>query len=78
MVEFADAVEGCDRGANWDRIYNTPSFRLLYSFPTKEEAEAHANSFRVVGTRVVPCDERGAQALHEKANLNARQSPHCC
>ena len=39
----------------------TSAFELPYSFPTKEEAEAHAESIRVVGTKVIPCDERGSQ-----------------
>lgn len=39
--------------------YNTSAFGLLYSFPTKEEAEAHAEAFRFADTKVIPCDERG-------------------
>jgi hypothetical protein len=35
------------------------AFGLLYAFPTKEEAEAHAESFRFADTKVIPCDERG-------------------
>jgi hypothetical protein len=37
---------------------DTNAFKLLYSFPTKEEAEAHAESFRIV-MKVALCDERG-------------------
>jgi len=37
---------------------NTTAFRLLYSFPTREEAEAHAACFRFVETNIiVECDE---------------------
>jgi hypothetical protein len=39
-------------------VVNTPAFGLLYSFATKEEAEAHAECFRVV-MKVALCDERG-------------------
>ena len=35
------------------------AFGLLYAFPTREEAEAHAVSFLVAETKVIPCDERG-------------------
>jgi hypothetical protein len=35
------------------------AFGLLYSFPTKEEAEAHAECFRTAGMKVALCDERG-------------------
>jgi hypothetical protein len=37
---------------------DSSAFRLLYSFPTKEEAESHAESFRIV-MNVALCDERG-------------------
>jgi hypothetical protein len=33
-------------------VVNTPAFRLLYSFPTREEAEVHADCFRIVGMKV--------------------------
>jgi hypothetical protein len=38
--------------------YNTPAFRLLYSFSAREDAEAHADCFRSV-MKVALCDERG-------------------
>jgi hypothetical protein len=34
------------------------AFKLLYPFPTREEAEAHAEGFRIV-MKVALCDERG-------------------
>jgi hypothetical protein len=33
------------------------AFRLLYSFPTREEAEAHAECFRIVGTKVIRSED---------------------
>ena len=39
--------------------YKTPAFRLLYSFPTKEEEEGDAKSFQFADTKVIPCDEQG-------------------
>ncbi|MGA7791766.1 MAG: hypothetical protein WCA19_01925 [Candidatus Acidiferrales bacterium] len=33
------------------------AFGLLYSFPTKEEAEAHAECFGFAGMKIVPCEE---------------------
>jgi hypothetical protein len=44
------------------------AFDLLYVFPTREEAEAHAESFRVVETKVIPCDERGNLSQELPAN----------
>jgi hypothetical protein len=38
---------------------DTNAFKLLYRFPTLEEAEAHAGSLRVLGMMVVVFDERG-------------------
>src|SRR6266853_4794756 len=35
------------------------AFRLLYSFPTREEAEEHAECFLHTGVRLALCDERG-------------------
>jgi hypothetical protein len=44
------------------------AFDLLYAFPTKKEAEAHAESFRIMETKVIPCDERGKlRALYEES-----------
>jgi hypothetical protein len=34
-------------------------FGLLYSFPTREEAEEHAECFRKTGIRYALSDERG-------------------
>jgi hypothetical protein len=42
------------------------AFDLLYSFPTREEAEAHAEAFRVAETNIIPCDERGKQPLGQR------------
>ena len=47
------------------------AFGLLYTFQTKEEAEAHAESFRIAGTKVIPCDEGrncSSQESENKAN----------
>jgi len=38
---------------------NKPAFKLLYSFPSKEEAEEHATCFRKTGIKYALCDERG-------------------
>jgi hypothetical protein len=35
------------------------AFRLLYSFPTKEEAVEHAECFRHTGVKLPLCDEEG-------------------
>jgi len=35
------------------------AFRLLYSFPTREEAEEHAECFRKTGIKYALCEERG-------------------
>ena len=35
------------------------AFRLLYSFPTREEAEEHAECFRHAGVKLALCDEEG-------------------
>jgi hypothetical protein len=37
---------------------DTNAFKLLYPFPTIEEAEAHANCLRLVGMKVALCDDR--------------------
>ena len=36
------------------------AFRLLYSFPTREEAEEHAKCFSKAGVKFPMCDERGS------------------
>jgi len=33
-------------------VVNTPAFRLLYPFPSRGAAEAHAECFRIVGMKV--------------------------
>lgn len=33
-------------------LVNTSAFGLLYPFPTRDEAEAHADCLRTVGTKV--------------------------
>jgi hypothetical protein len=40
-------------------VVNTSAFKLLYPFPTREEAEAHAECFRTAGMKVGLCDELG-------------------
>jgi hypothetical protein len=35
------------------------AFRLLYSFPTKEEAVEHGECFRHTGVKLALCDEEG-------------------
>jgi hypothetical protein len=37
---------------------NTPAFGLLYSFPTREEAEEHAVCFCKSGVKLALCDEQ--------------------
>jgi hypothetical protein len=34
------------------------AFELLYAFPSKEEAEEHAEGFRHTSTKLALCDER--------------------
>ena len=41
---------------------DTYAFRLLYSFPTRADAEAHAECLRSVSTKIVECDEQGNPA----------------
>jgi hypothetical protein len=38
---------------------NTPAIRLLYPFPTWEEAEEHATSFSKTGIKYALADEQG-------------------
>jgi hypothetical protein len=38
---------------------DTDAFKLLYSYPTLEEAEEHAKFLRIVGMKVALCDEQG-------------------
>jgi hypothetical protein len=33
---------------------DTIAFKLLYAFPTREEAETHAECFRIAGMKVIP------------------------
>ena len=41
----------------------TNPFKLLYPFPTREEAEAHADCLRTIGMKVAPCDEQQKHIL---------------
>jgi hypothetical protein len=47
---------------------NTPAFKLLYPFPAREEAEAHAECLRTVGMKVALCDERMNFCLQSTAH----------
>jgi hypothetical protein len=38
---------------------DTSAFKMLYSFPTQQEAEEHAKMITAVGMKVAFCDERG-------------------
>jgi hypothetical protein len=38
---------------------DTNAFKLLYPFPTLEEAEEHAECLRTIGMKVALCDEQG-------------------
>ncbi len=40
-------------------VVNTPAFELLYPFPSKEEAENHAECLRKTGIKYALSDERG-------------------
>jgi hypothetical protein len=40
-----------------DAVQTNTAFGLLYSFSTREEAEAHAECFLFAGTKIVQCDE---------------------
>ena len=44
-------------GPTGEAITNTTAFQLLYSYPTRESAEDHADCLRSVGTKIVECDE---------------------
>jgi hypothetical protein len=35
---------------------DTNAFKLLYPFPTREEAEEHANCFRAAGKTIILCE----------------------
>jgi hypothetical protein len=56
-----------DKPASWKVAILGPTgvavkgsaFRLLYSFPTREEAEEHAECFRHSGGKFALCDENG-------------------
>jgi hypothetical protein len=56
-----------DRPESWKVVIVGPTgaaldgfaFRLLYSFPSKEEAEEHAACFRKTGINYALSDERG-------------------
>jgi|HubBroStandDraft_6_1064221.scaffolds.fasta_scaffold58029_6 hypothetical protein len=42
------------------RVYkDTNAFKLLYSFPTREEAEEHATCFSKTGIKYALADEQG-------------------
>jgi hypothetical protein len=45
---------------------DTNAFKLLYSFPTREEAEAHAECFRFAGTKIIPYEEPAKPAENPK------------
>jgi hypothetical protein len=38
-------------------VETNTAFGMLYSFPTREEAEAHAEYFQFAGTKIVQCEE---------------------
>ena len=40
-----------------DAVQTNTAFELLYSFPTREEAEAHAECFRFAGMKIIPYEE---------------------
>jgi len=42
---------------------DTNAFKLLYPFPTREEAEAHAECLRTIGMKVALCDEQQKHIL---------------
>ena len=54
---------------------DTNAFRLLYPFPTREEAHAHAKCLRTVGVKVALSDERGNVTACD-ATLGAGFSNH--
>jgi hypothetical protein len=54
-------------GLTGEAYTNTTAFRLLYTFPTREDAEAHAECLRSAGTKIVECDEQGNQADDSRA-----------
>ena len=45
------------------------AFRLLYSFPTREEAEEHAECFRHTGIKLALCDEQGRGSPIDPASI---------
>ena len=55
-----------DRPESWKVVIVGPTgaalagsaFELLYAFPSKEEAEEHADCFRKTGIKYALCDER--------------------
>ena len=40
-------------------VLASSAFELLYAFPTREEAEEHAECFRHTGVKLALCNERG-------------------
>lgn len=40
-------------------VVNTSAFEMLFPFPDREEAKAHAECLRTIGMEVTLCDERG-------------------
>jgi len=44
------------------------AFRLLYSFPTREEAEEHAECYRQTGANLALCDEVGNLCVSSQKN----------
>jgi hypothetical protein len=49
-------------GPTGEAYTNTTAFRLLYTFQTRQEAEAHAECLRSAGTEIVEYDEHASPA----------------
>lgn len=47
------------------------AFGLLYSLPTREEAEEHAECFRHTGVKLALCDERENVVQFAQANTGS-------
>jgi hypothetical protein len=63
------------------KVQSNSAFELLYSFPTREEAEAHAECFRFAGTKIVPCGEPAIPAEGHESEADCptlRRRPGRC
>jgi hypothetical protein len=56
---------------------DTNAFRLLYPFPTREEAEAHAECLRIVGMKVTLLMSAKTDSGCSKSKAKRRTASYC-